>query len=275
MTKENPLPRELAPGVHWLGDCLEQPFRGKVYHSYNAAFLVVGDTASMLVETGHPKDFPVIEQQMTQVLGRGGAPLKHLFITHQETPHSGGLGRILRRFPDLTIHGDVSDYHLAFPEHAHRLRPMEVGDAIDLGGREFVAVEPVIRDLRTTVWGFDSGQRVLFPGDGFAYSHYHWDGHCGKVAEEAESLDLVDVSAVFAERALYWTTFTDMTIYADRLEQLLAELEVAVIAPTHGLPILDLEKTVPKVRNGLLAGSDLVLSQEALIAAVQEESPVH
>ncbi len=275
MAHTNPLPRELAPGVHWLGDCLEQPFRGKVYHSYNAAFLVVGDTASMLVETGHPKDFPVIEQQMEEVLAGGGAPLKHLFITHQETPHSGGLGRILRRFPDLTIHGDISDYHLAFPEHAHRLHPMEVGDAIDLGGRQFAAVEPVIRDLRTTLWGFDTGERVLFPGDGFAYSHYHWDGHCGKVAEEAESLDLVDVSAVFAERALYWTTFTDMNIYADRLEHLLAELDVAVIAPTHGLPILDLEKTVPKVREGLLAGSDLVLSQEALLAAADNKMPAH
>lgn len=275
MTRDNPLPRELAPGVHWLGDCLEQPFRGKVYHSYNAAFLIVGESASMLVETGHPKDFPVIEQQMAQVLTNGGAPLKHLFITHQETPHSGGLGRILRRFPDLTIHGDISDYHLAFPEYVDQLQPMEVGDAIDLGGRAFVAVEPVIRDLRTSLWGFDSGERVLFPGDGFAYSHYHWDGHCGKVAEEAESLDLVDVSAVFAERALYWTTFTDMTIYAERLEQLLAELNVAVIAPTHGLPILDLAQTVPKVKEGLLAGSDLVLSQEALIAAADNKIPVH
>lgn len=275
MERVNTLPRELAPGVHWLGDCLEQPFRGKVYHSYNAAFLVIGETASMLVETGHPKDFPVIEKQMAEVLARGAPPLKHLFITHQETPHSGGLGRILRRFPDLTIHGDVSDYHLAFPEHEHRLHSMEVGDSIDLGGRRFVAVEPVIRDLRTTLWGFDSGERVLFPGDGFAYSHYHWDGHCGKVAEEAVSLDLIDVSAVFAERALYWTTFADMNIYADRLDRLLAELDVAVIAPTHGLPILDLAVTVPKVKEGLLAGSGLVLSQEALIAAVHDKSPVH
>ena len=275
MARVNTLPRELAPGVFWLGDCLEQPFRGKVYHSYNAAFLIIGTSASMLVETGHPKDFPVIEAQMADVLARGGAPLKHLFITHQETPHSGGLGRVLRRYPDLTIHGDISDYHLAFPEHVHLLRPMEVGDAIDLGDRQFVAVEPVIRDLRTSLWGFDTGQRVLFPGDGFAYSHYHWDGHCGKVAEEAESLDLVDVSAVFAERALYWTMFADMDIYADRLKRLIAELEVAVIAPTHGLPILDLAVTVPKVMEGLLAGRDLVLSQEATATMVREETPIH
>ncbi|MEE9257494.1 MAG: MBL fold metallo-hydrolase [bacterium] len=253
MTANHSLPRELSPGVFWLGDCLEQHFKGKIYHSYNAAFLVTGSDASLLIETGHPKDFPEIARQAKEVLDRSSAPLKHLFITHQETPHSGGLGRVLELYPDLTVHGDVSDYHLAFPQHAGRLKNMEVGDAIDLGDRRFVAVEPVVRDLRTSLWGFDTGGRVLFPGDGFAYSHYHWDGHCGKVAEEAESLDLVDVSAVFAERALFWTKFADMNIYVDKLEAMLEDLDVAVIAPTHGLPILDLAVTVPKVREGLLA----------------------
>ena len=254
MAAGNPLPREIAPGVFWLGDCLEQRFKGKTYHSYNAAFLVVGSEASLLVETGHPKDFPEIERQMREVLAERSSALKYLFITHQETPHSGGLGRVLERYPGLTVHGDVSDYHLAFPRHAWRLKGMEVGDAIDLGDRRFVAVEPVVRDLRTSLWGFDTGGKVLFPGDGFAYSHYHWDGHCGKVAEEAESLDLADVSAVFAERALFWTKFTDMNIYVDKLEELIADLGTAVIAPTHGLPILDPAATVPKVREGLLAG---------------------
>ncbi len=253
MTGTNPLPRELSPGVFWLGDCLEQHHKGKVYHAYNAAFLVIGSEASLLVETGHPKDFPEIERQMKMILDRGAAPLKYLFITHQETPHSGGLGRMLERYPGLTVHGDISDYHLAFPRHADRLKNMEVGDAIDLGGRRFVAAEPVVRDLRTSLWGFDTGGRVLFPGDGFAYSHYHWDGHCGKVAEEAASLDLVDVSAVFAERALFWTKFADMNIYVDKLEAMLDELDVSVVAPTHGLPILDLPVTVPKIREGLLA----------------------
>jgi hypothetical protein len=42
-----------------------------------------------------------------------------------------------------------------------------------------------------TWWGFDTRERVLFPGGGFAYSHYHEDGHCGLVAEEAVSLGCV------------------------------------------------------------------------------------
>jgi len=33
--ERNPLPRELRPGIVWLGDCWEVPFRGTTLHSYN------------------------------------------------------------------------------------------------------------------------------------------------------------------------------------------------------------------------------------------------
>jgi hypothetical protein len=187
------LPREIADGVFWLGDCLEQRANGKIYHTYNAAFLLVGTEASMLIETGHPKDFPLLDGQLKELLA-GRPPLQYLFVTHQETPHSGGLGRVLSRYPQAVLCGDLCDYHLAFPHLEGRLLDMKGGDSIDLGGRTFVAVEPVIRDLRTTWWGFDTKERVLFPGDGFAYSHYHEDGHCGLFAEEAVSLNLPEVS---------------------------------------------------------------------------------
>jgi hypothetical protein len=96
---------------------------------------------------------------------------------------------------------------------------------------------------------------VLFPGDGFAYSHYHEDGHCGLIAEEAVSLDLPDVSSTFADLALFWTKFADMNVYCDRLDHLIARLDVKIIGPTHGLPITDVKTTVPKVQAGLKAAA--------------------
>src|ERR1700739_2742535 len=127
------MPREIAPGVFWIGDCLAQRHKGKVYHGYNAAFLVAGDDASILVETGHPKDFPVIERQMNELFGRRGPPLKYLFVTHQETPHCGGLGRVLKTHPEALLVGDISDYHLAFPQYEHPTRSMQEGEATHLG----------------------------------------------------------------------------------------------------------------------------------------------
>ena len=64
------MPRDIAPGVFWIGDCLAQRHQGKIYHGYNAAFLVAGETASVLVETGHPKDFPVIERHLAELFAR-------------------------------------------------------------------------------------------------------------------------------------------------------------------------------------------------------------
>jgi hypothetical protein len=62
------------------------------------------------------------------------------------------------------------------------------------------------------------------------------------------------MTGLFADLALYWTRFTDMTPYIERLNALLTELRVARIAPTHGLPILEPEATVPAVLDGLIAG---------------------
>ena len=135
------------------------------------------------------------------------------------------------------------------------MRMMKEGDEIDLGGRGFRAVEPVVRDMRTTWWGFETRERVLFPGDGFAYSHYHEDGHCGLVAEEAASLDLQDTTAVFADLALWWTKWADMRNYCARLDLPDGELDVKTVCPTHGLVITDVARTMPKVKEGLLFGS--------------------
>jgi flavorubredoxin len=256
VTQANPLPRELAPGVFWLGDCLEQLYQGRVLHGYNSVYLVSGTRSSLLVEAGHPQDLPVIERQLDELLAGGLPPLEYLFTTHQETPHAGGLGRLLDRYPQATACGDVRDLHLVFPGREDRLRPLPIGASIDLGGTRFVCVEPVLFDLPSTRWGFDTRRGVLFPGDGFAYSHYHEDGHCGKVAEEAPSLDLPEMTALFAELALYWTRFVDLEPYVARLDRLVfEERPVELVAPTHGLPITDLEATMPRIREGLRLGS--------------------
>ena len=75
------------------------------------------------------------------------------------------------------------------------------------------------------------------------------------MAEEAVSLDLPDVSSTFADLALFWTKFADMNVYCDRLDHLIERLGIRTIAPTHGLPITDVRRTVPKVKEGLKAAA--------------------
>lgn len=248
----NPLPRELAPGLFWLGGCLDMPYRNTILHTYDSTYLVRGDDATLLVEAGLPLDLDEVVEQLDALLVEG-SPLRYLWATHQETPHAGGVGRLLHRYPDLQLVGDVHDYHLFFPELTDRMMSLPQGASLDLGGTEFTIVEPVIRDLITTQWGFDTRSRTLFPGDGFAYAHLHSVGQCGMTAEEVPALDVADMTGLFAEQSLNWARFTDMEPHVARLQGLLDELGVELIGPTHGLPITDLEQSVPQVLDGLRA----------------------
>lgn len=251
------LPREIADGIFWLGECIAYPYRDTLYHSYSSTYLIKGETASLMVEAGHPQDLDKLEDAFDELLA-DGPPLGYIFPTHQELPHAGGLGRWLQKWPDAVAIGDMSDYALIFPEHVDQLVPMRPGTSIDLGGTEFQLVEGVFRDLVTTVWGFDTARRVLFPGDGFAYSHYHEEGHCGSLAEEVPEIDLPLMASMFTEFAFYWTRFVDVEPYIDRMDDLVRkELGARLIAPTHGLPIGDVEAIIPTVWDGLRLGASL------------------
>jgi flavorubredoxin len=246
------LPRELAPGLTWLGVCTSVPHEGIVVHSYHSLYLLSGEDASLLVDTGNPKDWVAVERQLRALLAAGRPPLRYVFTTHTEVPHSGNLARLLDAFPGAIAVGDVRDLHLVFPRFADRLRPTAAGDAIDLGGRTFEVVPAVIRDLPTSLWGYDASGQVLFTGDGFAYMHHHLAEECGLVAEEMPDLPLGEFSAVFNSYALYWTRFTDIRPYFDRLGALMERHPTRLIAPGHGSPLRDPAQTVPRVREGLL-----------------------
>ncbi|CUR58483.1 conserved hypothetical protein [metagenome] len=249
----NPLPREIVPGVHWLGACKggRNVFEGQILHSYNSVYLVVGEDASAIIEGGHPSNFPEVEKQVDDLVAQGIPPVKYLLPTHQEVPHSAGLGRMLQRFPEAIACGHVAEYHLVFPQYADRMVEMEIGESVDLGGTTIEVLEAPFRDYIFTRWFVDTTKKVLFSGDGFAYSHYHGHGHCGKLAEEVPDLALPEMAAVYSEKAFWWTQHVDIEPYVERLEWLLEQTGAQTLAPTHGLPVLDIPQTLPELIKGL------------------------
>lgn len=251
-------PRRLAPGLYWLSECGILPPIGTMrLHGYASVFLVCGEKSSIIVEGGDPERLDIIDQQLDMLMRRDKLPpVEYVFPTHGEPPHSSGVGLWLEKYPESVLCGDVRDYHLYFPTLTSRFRPHQIGDRLDLGGTEFVFVEPVIRDLQATQWGFDTARQALFPGDGFAYSHYHAAGQCGLVAEEVPELEFEEMAATFAERALYWMVYTDMEPYIARLDRMIfEELNVQLIAPTHGMPITDPPRLCPRIYDGLRLSS--------------------
>jgi flavorubredoxin len=247
------LPRELAEGLFWLGDCQLVPLPdGSIEHSYSSAFLVCGERRSMLIDTGHPKDWPVVERHLDQLLARAPA-LEWIFPTHPEVTHSGNLGRLLHKLPDARMCGELRDFHFVFPDYADRMVAVAVGDEIDLGNRSIVFVEAVFRDLVSSLWAYDRGGRILFSGDGLGYGHYHAADQCGKLAEEVPDLPIGDLVGIFLEYALYWTRLKDVNPYLERLDRLMeVEYPVDIIAPAHGAPVLSPSTTMPQIRQGII-----------------------
>ncbi|MGI9658949.1 MAG: MBL fold metallo-hydrolase [Gaiellaceae bacterium] len=267
MTITSESPRQLAEGIYWLTDCLVMQHEGETIHSYSSAYLVHGDERSLLVDTGHPKDWPSIEAQLDRLEEIGVPPIEYIFPTHAEVPHAANLGRILNKYPEMVAVGDLRDYHLFFPEFTDRFEQRGKGDSIALGGTEFLLLDAVIKDLVTSLWAYDTRSQTLFPGDGFAYMHHHQAGECWRTAEEVPDLPIPAFTALFNSYALYWTRFNDIEPHIAALDRLLAEYPTSVIAPGHGSPILDPAGTLPRVKEGLRLGSDFVLSHSASDAA--------
>ena len=59
--------------------------------------------------------------------------------------------------------------------------------------------------------------------------------------------------ALLTGTALDWMHYTDVEPYVESFERLLEELDVSMIASTHGLPIADVRGTLPSICAGLRA----------------------
>lgn len=226
------LPREIAPGIHWLGGCLEAELNGDTVHSHVSAFLVLGTTKSLLVDTGHPKDWSAVTRQLDETLA--GRSLDYIFPTHPELPHSGNLRRLLQRYPEAVACGDMRDYHLYYPDIVGRMVEMTVGESIDMGDTEFVFVPAVVRDLPNTLWGFDRARRMLFVADAFGYAHYHGSGECALAAEELTKPPHPNLVAFINDAALYWTRYSDVEEAVAGIAALQQDYPTDIVAPAHG-----------------------------------------
>ena len=250
---ENPLPIELADGLIWLGNCIPIPSREDEVkiHSGDSLFLIVGEHGCGLVESAYTYNaWDTLEQLARLIEERDLPPIKYVFVTHSELAHAGGVGHILTKFPDPVVCGEPSDLHLIFPQFEDRFVWSNVGDRYDLGGREILIVDGVVRDMPNSRWAFDTGSKTLFTGDGFAYAHHHDEAHCGHMVEDVPELDIPDNMRSFAKGAFNFLEYIDIEPTIARLDELIEELGVERICPTHGLPIGDPSATMPVIREG-------------------------
>ncbi|MDQ4214641.1 MBL fold metallo-hydrolase [Microbacterium sp. ASV81] len=252
-------PREIRDGVFWMGACLPFHLADRVIHGHNSAYVIKGSESSMIVDTGNPSSWTTISAKLDELLG--DEPLTYVFPTHPELPHTGNLPRLVEKYPDVQVVGDMHDYHLFYPQIVPNLHSRVPGDVIDLGGgQEVLIVEAMIRDLPNTQWAFARREKVLFTADGFCYMHrpelddedpLHLPGECALTTDELSTPIAVENAAFFTGSALYWARFNDDAdqVY-DRVLALVDELGVELVAPTHGNVITNVRDVEPIIRAG-------------------------
>ncbi|MGE0839685.1 MBL fold metallo-hydrolase [Pseudonocardia sp.] len=242
-------PREFEAGVFWTGGCMVFGSGDAQIHSHMCTYVVVGADASLIVDTGHPAHWEKVSADLDAILG--DRPLDYIFPSHTEYPHAGNVARLLEKYPQARVVGDTRDYHLFYPRFAGRLEPRGVGEKIELGGRDFVVLPALLRDLPNTVWGYDTRSRTMFVSDGFCYLHDHRSGECALLSTE-RSVPSERQIAWFNERALFWTRYVGPQKAFREIEKLFATYPPAMLAPAHGSVITNIDEMTQLIYEGMV-----------------------
>lgn len=253
-------PREIAPGIFWLGACGTNAEGQTPYHVHLAQFLIVGDDATLLVDCGMPGSWETIRAHIDEALN--GRKLDYVMPTHPEVPHVGCLPYLMDTYEGSRVIGDMTDFHLYYPQLADRLINVAAGDELDLGGKVVVFLEALIRDLPNTLWLYERSTKVLFVSDGFSFSHdvpgvalditddpVHLPGECAMTTSELVSGVDVGRASFILQRALYWSRYVDETLIFERVEKMLEDYPTELIAPAHGNVIDDIDIVYPTIRS--------------------------
>ena len=250
-------PRQIAPNIYWFGNCIPVEVDGEVLHSHLGVYLLKGQSKTLLVDTGIPRYRKSFQEQLDVALA--GRSLDFIFPTHPEVPHASNLPNLLERYPAAKVVGDTRDYHLYYPHYVDHLLPKAEGDTIDLGGLTFHFVKAVLRDLPSSLWGYEATHRVMFVADGFAFLHngsdnpnsddpLHRPGDCTLTsAELIQGLD-IEKGEFIVRAALYWSRYVDPDILFTQIAELFKTYPTDIIGPAHGHAIVDVAAALPAVK---------------------------
>jgi flavorubredoxin len=251
--------REVADSLFWVGGCREMVVDGQAVHNHHSAYLIVGASRTLLVDTSSPGFWPALEGQLAEVLG--DRPLDYVVPTHPEVAHAANLPLLLARYPTARLAGDVRDYHLHFPEFAARFEPVDLGSEVDLGGGfAYVILPAPIRDLPSSVWGYERRNRVMFVGDGFGYVHrgaadgeldlpVHSPGECRLLSDELNAPPSVELTEHVTRQALAWSRYVDATELLREVDDLMERYPSEMVAPAHGNVISNPAAVWPVIRS--------------------------
>jgi glyoxylase-like metal-dependent hydrolase (beta-lactamase superfamily II) len=248
-------PREVAPGIWWLPECLVSDHTGQQAHVHVAPFLVVGETETLLYDTGPPAHWDTVRANIRSIIGE--RPIDWIAPSHPEVPHCGNIEHLFETYPDSRVIGDIRDYHCYYPDCADRFEPRGPQAPLDLGGGYEITLLPApIKDLPSSQWAYERRTQTMFVADAFSFTHHpelegpddmaaHRPGECTLLSSELDKPPELDQIVWINERALFWTRFADVERYLSATEALFQDHPSRLLAPAHGAVIDDIDTVLP------------------------------
>jgi len=220
---------ELAKDIFWVGkiDDREVPFhrlilaKGTTYNAY-------------LLKTEKPTVIDTVDmefgREFVEYLSEFIDPneIQYIVINHTEPDHSGGLAALAGRAPNATIvctELAVNELKEMYKLHARNFLVVKDGDTLDIGGKTLKFKETPYLHTEETMITYCVEDKILFPCDIF-------------------STHVATTETLFADQAGYDITddfigYYNAIIHPHRryvrtLIEALKELDVQMIAPSHG-----------------------------------------
>lgn len=218
---------ELKSGVYWVGvkdwerkifDSLIPLPLGTTYNSY----LVKGSDKTALIDTVNPgfeKDL------LNNIKSVHPGEIDYLVMNHAEPDHAGSIPAVLERYKKAAfITGkkgkEMAKLYFQVPEE--RIKTVNDGDTLDLGGKTLKFIEAPWLHWPETMFSYLIEDKVLFPCDFLGL-------HTAQALYDHETEDFMTLAqAYFGEIMM---PFRKMGKKA--LEKI-KDLEIDMIAPSHG-----------------------------------------
>ena len=171
-----------------------------------------------------------VESQLDS-LGLSFSQIDYLVLNHMEPDHTGSLGELCRKNPNMQILCTKKAVALveAFYGVTDQVRAVASGDTIDLGGKTLVFEETPNIHWPETMMTYVPEDGVLFSCDAFgSFGQYE---HCFDDELTEEEWELL----MFETERYYANIVSSFSQFVLRGIQKLSSLDIHMVAPSHGI----------------------------------------
>jgi flavorubredoxin len=227
--------------------------------------VVVDTGAALTLDAWSEAVFAVVEPE----------DVRWIFLSHDDTDHTGGLPFVLERCPQATV---VTNAFMAERLMAdvsipiERMRWVNHGESWDAGDRRLTAFMPPVFDSPTTRGLFDATSGVYWASDAFGAANPVAVDDVSELDADQFRQSFLDLQRLIAP----WHRWLDPARYGAHVDEL-AALEPSVVTSCHGVALrgasLDdafglLRRLPTEAPVALPSNDELELVQQAFAAAV-------